>query len=61
MNGQAEVNLNKDVPNKSTLWVDLKDMCTAEDIGDIGRVIITSGVWCNVYYLDDREDKEDKK
>ena len=58
MNGQAEVNLNKDTPNRHTLLVDLTDMCTEEDIREIGRVIITSGVWCNVYYLD--ENIEDK-
>ena len=46
MQGQAEVQHEDD-----TLWIDVEELLSLEDIGKIERVILTHGYWYSEYYL----------
>lgn len=39
-----------------TLWIELNDQDVVEDykmIDKINRVVVTSGMWCKMFYLED--------
>ena len=36
-----------------TLWIELNEQDMAEVLDKINRVIVTSGVWCKMFYLED--------
>lgn len=42
-----------------TLWIELNDQDVVEDckmIDKINRVIVTSGVWCKMFYVENKYD-----
>lgn len=34
-----------------TLWIELNEQYITEDLDKINRVIVTSGVWCKMFYM----------